>query len=102
MLEAPKELATHSVFLCEVVYAEKTANAAKPLIYGDYQTGMKTAASEAFAKFKETGKRPAPAKTQWRCPMCGYVYDGETPFEDLPAEWVCPLCGVGKSLFEKA
>ena len=28
-----------------------------------------------------------------------YVYDGETPFEDLPEDWVCPLCGVDKSHF---
>ena len=34
------------------------------------------------------------------CPVCGYVYDGEVPFEDLPEDWVCPLCGVGKELFE--
>ena len=106
VLEAPKELATHSVFSCEVIYAEKTANTAKPLVYGDYQTDMKTAASEAFTKFKETGNAPssastAGAKVRWRCPVCGYVYDGETPFEDLPADWLCPLCGVEKSLFEK-
>ena len=30
------------------------------------------------------------------CSVCGYEYDGDTPFEELPADWVCPLCGVGK------
>ena len=35
----------------------------------------------------------------WRCQVCGYVYDGEIPFEDLPDDWVCPLCGVGKDQF---
>lgn len=33
----------------------------------------------------------------WVCTVCGYVYDGEIPFEDLPDDWVCPLCGVDKS-----
>ena len=35
------------------------------------------------------------------CSKCGYVYDEETPFEELPDTWVCPLCGAGKDAFEK-
>ena len=31
---------------------------------------------------------------KWVCSVCGYVYEGEIPFEDLPDDWVCPLCGV--------
>jgi rubredoxin len=49
---------------------------------------------------------------QWRCTICGYVYDpvdGDlehsipegTSFEDLPEDWVCPECGAGKDLFEE-
>lgn len=49
---------------------------------------------------------------QWRCTVCGYIYDpavGDegngiapgTPFEALPDDWVCPNCGVGKELFEE-
>ena len=49
---------------------------------------------------------------QWRCTICGYIYDpavGDegsgigpgTPFEGLPDDWVCPTCGVGKELFEE-
>ncbi|MDR3328767.1 MAG: rubredoxin [Prevotellaceae bacterium] len=38
---------------------------------------------------------------QWRCLICDYIYDGETPFEDLPDSWQCPLCGEGKSAFAK-
>lgn len=30
----------------------------------------------------------------------GYVYDGDTPFEELPDDWTCPVCGVDKSFFE--
>lgn len=36
----------------------------------------------------------------WVCTVCGYVYDGKIPFEELPEDWVCPLCGVGKDNFE--
>ncbi|MEG0751542.1 MAG: rubredoxin [Oscillospiraceae bacterium] len=33
------------------------------------------------------------------CPLCGYVYDGEIPFEELPDSYLCPLCGAAKSDF---
>ena len=36
------------------------------------------------------------------CDICGYVYDGEVPFEELPEDWVCPDCGVGKEDFSPA
>ena len=46
---------------------------------------------------------------QYRCLICGYVYDedkGEekkdvapgTAFEDLPEDFKCPLCGAAKSM----
>ena len=35
----------------------------------------------------------------WVCLVCGYIYDGDVPFEELPEDWVCPLCGVGKDQF---
>ena len=38
-------------------------------------------------------------KKQWVCTVCGYVYDGDIPFEDLPEDWFCPICGVGKDFF---
>ena len=49
---------------------------------------------------------------QWRCTVCGYIYDeiegdpkadipSGTPFEKLPADWTCPVCGAGKDAFEK-
>ena len=34
------------------------------------------------------------------CLVCGHVYDGETPFEELPDDWVCPVCGEPKSSFK--
>ena len=49
---------------------------------------------------------------QWKCTICGYVYnpaEGDedngfppgTPFEKLPDSWVCPICGAGREQFEK-
>ena len=50
--------------------------------------------------------------TQWKCTVCGYIYDetmGDpmggipkgTPFEKLPDAWTCPVCGAGKDAFVK-
>lgn len=33
------------------------------------------------------------------CSVCNWVYDGETPFENVPDDFVCPVCGVDKSFF---
>ncbi len=49
--------------------------------------------------------------TQYRCSVCGYVYDPQkgdpehdippnTPFDQLPDDWKCPVCGVGKNKFK--
>ena len=39
---------------------------------------------------------------QYVCTVCGYVYDGEVPFEQLPEDWVCPVCGLSKDAFTEA
>lgn len=49
---------------------------------------------------------------EYRCTVCGYIYDPtqgdpdgnippNTAFEDLPDDWVCPVCGASKDQFEK-
>ena len=34
---------------------------------------------------------------QWKCTVCGYVYEGD----ELPADYTCPICGVGPDKFEE-
>ena len=36
----------------------------------------------------------------YRCSVCGYVYEGETAFENLPEDYVCPICRRPASDFE--
>ena len=44
------------------------------------------------------------------CIPCGYIYEGDEPFESLPEAWYCPDCGaniksfaeIDESLPEKA
>lgn len=48
---------------------------------------------------------------QYRCSICGYIYDPEngdpengvkpgTDFNDVPDDWTCPICGASKDDFE--
>ena len=39
----------------------------------------------------------APAAAQWRCKVCGYIYEGD----EIPEDYTCPVCGVGPDQFEK-
>lgn len=93
-------LGTHTLFICEVVDC-KDGNG-KPLTYEYYQTNLKAAALKAFNKFKGIETPEDDGKNaKWVCKICGYVYNGEVPFEELPEDWVCPLCKHPKSDFEK-
>lgn len=80
------ETATHYVFLCDVISCVAGECDAE-LTYNAYQKNIK--------KKEKTMTQ----QTKWICSVCGYVYDGETPFEELPDDWVCPLCGELKSVF---
>ncbi len=93
-----KELSTHTAFFCEVI--DGWLGEGEPLIYGNYQKDMKTKTMDAFKSFKETGVVPS-KKEKWVCQICGYVYDGDVPFEQLPDDWTCPLCAHPKSDFQK-
>ena len=73
----------HHVFLCDVVDGE-AGTMAEPLLYAEYQKRKTTSSDQP---------------KHWRCTICGYIYDGVIPFEELPDDWVCPLCNQGKSVF---
>ena len=92
------------MFLAEVIGCQCNAEG-EPLTYNDYRAYFKQEVIKAFQQQKEKGSTMSEEKKnnegkKWVCTVCGYVYDGETPFEELPEDWVCPLCGVDKSFFE--
>lgn len=76
---------------------EKIINQDSLLTYAEYQANLKSKVVEIFNNKKKGNKM----KEQWVCKVCGYVYEGDIPFEQLPEDWTCPLCGVGKDQFEK-
>lgn len=94
-------LESNTLYVAEVVAADNSRND-EPLTYLDYRSYFKKDVMDSFKKFTETkkGKNMSDDGKKWVCTVCGYVYEGDVPFEELPADWVCPLCGVGKEFFE--
>lgn len=84
------DLGSHYLFICEGTEAEKTG-VGKPMTYADYRTLKSGGRVEAAEN--------TPVKKRWVCSVCHYVYDGDTPFEELPDDWTCPVCGQPKSVF---
>lgn len=87
------DLGSHYLFVCDVVEAEKLEKG-QPMSYADYRA-LKTGGTVAKVGTPE-GK---PATKKYVCSVCHYVYDGETPFEELPDSYVCPVCNQPKSVF---
>lgn len=91
------ETSTHTVFLGEVTDGDILKDE-PPMTYAYYHKVVK-------------GKSPKNAPTyipedsssstkHWVCGVCGYIYDGDTPFEELPDTYQCPICKVTKDKFE--
>ncbi len=89
---------THTVFLGQVVGGALQSDA-EPMTYAYYHTVIKGKAPKNAPTYrKEDPPKPA-AGPRYRCSVCGYIYDGEIPFEQLPDDFVCPICKVPKSRF---
>ncbi len=92
------ETPTHTVFLGEVLDCGNLKKD-KPMTYAYYHEVLKGKTSVNAPTFIEDGGKAE--REVWVCDVCGYTYDGEIPFEELPDDWVCPLCGVGKENFHR-
>lgn len=88
---------THTVFLGEVIGCENLSKN-PPMTYAYYHKELKG----KTAKNAPTYQPEQVEKDKYACSVCGYVYDGETPFENLPNDWKCPVCKQPKSAFKKA
>lgn len=98
------ELSTHTLFIVEVVDAQRCgAGRVPPMTYEYYRLNKNgTVPKTAPHYIAPEQLEQAPAADKWVCSLCGYEYDGgQGPFEDLPDDWKCPLCGAPKSLFVK-
>lgn len=98
------ETSTHTVFLGKVVDAD-TLKQDDAMTYAYYHNVVKgKSPKNAPTYIAEDAPQDAASKEsgkQYACGVCGYVYDGDTPFEELPEDYVCPICGQPKSVFKE-
>lgn len=104
------ETSTHTVFLGEVIDGD-TMGSAPAMTYAYYHNVVKgkspknapTYIAEEDTSSKETSDKESDssknASSKWVCGICGYVYEGEVPFEELPDTFVCPVCRQSKDKF---
>lgn len=104
------ETSTHTIFLGEVTDGD-VLGSAPAMTYAYYHNVVKgKSPKNAPTYIPETDAHPENAsKTEdgnaapekWVCSVCGYVYDGDIPFEELPDDYRCPLCKMPKEKFVK-
>ena len=99
------DVGTHTIFIADVVDGD-TLSDQPPMTYAYYHTvknGKAPKAASTYHPEKDGPAASAPAsantskKTQWRCTVCGYIYEGDP----LPEDFICPVCGKPASVFEK-
>ncbi len=96
------ETVTHTVFLGEVLSCDVLYDGV-PMTYKYYHEVVKGKAPKNAPtyipdKYLEDVDM---TKVKHICSVCSYVYDGETPYDELPDDYVCPICGMGKEVFEE-
>jgi flavin reductase (DIM6/NTAB) family NADH-FMN oxidoreductase RutF/rubredoxin len=89
------ETSTHTVFLGEVVAADNLKKE-PAMTYSYYHKVVKGKSPKNAPTYIPEEEKKA---GKWVCGICGYEYDGEVPFEELPDDFVCPLCKQPKSVF---
>lgn len=97
------DLGTHTLFIGDVVEA-RNLDKEEPMTYAyyrDLKMGKVTQTSEDKTLANEKVEESVANKETYQCSVCHYVYDGETPFEELPDDYKCPLCNQPKSVFVK-
>lgn len=95
-VEKTLETDTHTVFLGKVTDADALENK-PPMTYAYYHNVVKGKTAKNAPTYIEEKQEAG----KWVCSVCGYVYDGETPFEELPEDFRCPVCKQPKSAFVK-
>lgn len=92
------ETATHTVFLGKVVGADilRQDNAMTYAYYHNVIKGKSPKNAPTYIAEESVEDVTGP---QYVCGVCGYIYDGEIPFEELPEDYVCPVCKKPKAVF---
>ena len=92
------ETSTHTVFLGKVLDAD-VLKKDDAMTYAYYHNVIKGKSPKAAPTY--ISEEDAPKGEKYVCSICGYEYDGEIPFEELPEDYKCPVCKQPKSVFKK-
>ncbi|WNY25383.1 flavin reductase [Methanolapillus millepedarum] len=109
------DLPTHTVFISKVLDSG-VLDLETPMTYAYYHhvikgnapknapTHLKPDVPDPTRPANENEKpvdevKPKEKRTAYVCSVCGHIYDGDVPFEELPKDWICPTCGEGKENF---
>lgn len=98
------ETETHTVFLGEVIDADVLDTPGPAMTYSYYHNVIKGKSPKNAPTYLQEDK-PADVTAQeagkplgqWKCQVCGYIYEGES----LPEDFKCPICGQGAEKFTK-
>ena len=93
------ETATHTVFLGEVIDAD-TLKKEEPMTYAYYHKVVKGKSPKNAPTYIAEEVQEQPSDGKWTCSICGYVYDGTFPFEQLSDAFECPICKQPKEVFK--
>lgn len=91
------ETSTHTIFLGEALDGD-TIGSTPAMTYAYYHNVIKGKSPKNAPTYLPE-EDSAPAGRKWVCSICGYVYDGSTPFSELPDSYVCPVCRQPKEKF---
>lgn len=98
------ETSTHTVFLGEVLDGGIIGDA-PAMTYAYYHNVIKGKSPKNAPTYlpeepeDKAKSSAADSGSKWVCSVCGYVYDGDVPFEELPETYVCPVCRQDKEKF---
>ncbi len=95
------ETDTHTVFLGRVTDCDvlKQDDAMTYAYYHKVIKGKSPKAAPTYLPDEEVGETAS--KEVYVCKICGYIYDGDVPFEELPEDYICPVCKHPKTDFVK-
>ncbi|WP_307745521.1 [FeFe] hydrogenase, group A [uncultured Phascolarctobacterium sp.] len=80
--------------LYEEFYGEPLSELAEQMLHTMY---FDRSADLGGVYIAPTEVKPAAGSKQFRCKVCGYIYEGVS----LPEDYTCPTCGVGAEMFEE-
>lgn len=94
------ETDTHTVFLGKVLEAD-ILSADNPMTYSYYHKVVKGKSPKNAPTYIAEDTTVENTSEKYVCSVCGYVYEGDTPFEELPDDYTCPICKQSKKVFKK-